>query len=106
MSTNDSILALRQAARAGKAAGDLAVLHAHQRVAERLASPAENAALRQRALAQISLWESDGLCHRRYIQAWRFLLSEPVDELSSAMLRDDPEGVALRQNTPFGFALG
>jgi hypothetical protein len=106
MDANDSILALRRAARASKAASDLALLNAHQCVAERLANPAEYAALRQRALAQVSLWECNRLCHSRYIQAWRSLLSEPVGVLRAAMLRNDSEGVALRQNTPFGFALG
>lgn len=106
MDAIDPILASRQAARASKAAGDLALLNAHQRVAARLTIPGEYAPLCQRALAQVSLWERNGLCHSRYILAWRSLLSQPVGALNATMLRDDPEGVALRQNTPFGFALG
>lgn len=107
MNANSKILASRHAACASKAAQDHEVLVAHQRIAERLrlASSDEVAGLLHRALAQVALWERAGLCHSRYIEAWRHLLNEPVGALRAAMVCEGPEGVALRQDTPFGFAL-
>jgi hypothetical protein len=101
------LLAARRAARAEKAAADQILLDAHRVVAERLsrASASAATALRARASAQVDRWEHDGLCHASYVRAWRALLGQPLHALCAGMLREDALGVALRQNSPFGFAL-
>lgn len=54
-------------------------------------------------MQQVDRWERNRLCHPRYIQVWREILSLPAASIESAILRDDAEGTSLRQNSPFGF---
>jgi len=98
---NDGILAARREARARKAERDGRLYALHTAAADALASGDQNVQLR--ALEQVAKWQVNRLCSPRYIAAWKGILDMPPAQMRAAMLRDDDEGVALRQNTPFGF---
>lgn len=97
------ILELRRQARAGKSAGDARLVDLHRRAADELVNPERGAEVRNKALQQVARWERDHLCNPRYVKAWRGILNLPVVSVKAAILRDDAEGVSLRQNSPFGF---
>lgn len=103
--SDESILEQRRQARLEKSQKDAELLQLHKAIAEVLGKP-DAANVRARALAQVDKWEHDSLCNPRYVSLWRNVLSLPIAALRAAMLRDDPEGVALRQNSPFGFLKG
>ena len=96
------ILNLRRKARAEKSLVDANLVDLHRRAAEELIGLGGEE-IRAEALRQIDRWERDKLCSPRYIIAWRGILNSSVDLAVDAILRDDAEGVALRQNSPFGF---
>lgn len=99
---NKVILEQRQQARLEKNRKDADLIELHKTAADALCSSnAER--VRDRALAQIDKWEHDALCNPRYVALWRSILKLPEATLRTAMLRNDAEGVALRQNSPFGF---
>lgn len=99
------ILEQRRQARAAKHLVDNALIDLHLKAANALRDPGESADVRAQALRQVAKWENGHLCKPRYVEMWRNILSLPVNPMCAAMLRDDSEGIALRQNTPFGFLL-
>ena len=102
MDRQSLILQARQQARASKAHADIALIELHQRAVDALLGPDAEMVVRK-ASDQIRKWESGRLCSKHYIDAWKNILSMPVDAASKLILRPDGEGPALRQNTPFGF---
>lgn len=99
---NENILEQRRQARFEKSRKDAELMQLHKAVADALGKP-DAANVRARALAQVAKWEHGSLCNPRYVTLWRSVLGLPIAALRAAMLRDDAEGVALRQNSPFGF---
>ena len=100
------VLELRRQARAEKHLVDKSLIDLHVIAATALLDPIEGKHVRERALQQVAKWERDRLCNPRYIQEWREILNLTAAAMQVAMLRDDPEGVSLRQNSPFGFLVG
>jgi hypothetical protein len=99
----ENILQLRQQARLDKRLADAELRALHERAVDALLDDPRREEVRQKALLQVDRWERDQLCSPRYINAWRYILDLMPAELSQAILRDDAEGIALRQNSPFGF---
>ena len=97
------VLEQRRQARAAKYLADSALLDLHRKAANALLAPGEGAHVRERALQQVEKWQRQHLCNPRYVQAWRNILDLPAASIPAAMLREDAEGIALRQNSPFGF---
>jgi len=104
--SESEVLELRRQARAVKRLVDESLVELHQKAANALLDPVAGEQVRAQALQQVAKWERDHLCNPRYIQAWRDILVLPAEAMRAAMLRDDPEGVSLRQNSPFGFLVG
>lgn len=100
---NQDILRQRRLARLQKASVDARLLELH-RVAVAALDQGDVTILTQ-ALEQIDKWESRNLCNTLYIQAWKSILSLPPKARAEAMLREDAQGIALRQNSPFGFLM-
>lgn len=96
----------RRQARAAKHLVDESLVALHQQAVIALLDPVKGEQVRAQALQQVEKWDRGHLCNPRYIQAWRSILSMPLPSIRAAMLRDDPEGVSLRQNSPFGFLVG
>ena len=61
--------------------------------------------VRQMALQQIEKWDKGRLCNPKYVATWRAILDLPAHDRQVAILRDDAEGLSLRQNSPFGFLI-
>ena len=97
------LLLMRRRARAEKSLNDAALTTLHRKALDAMRDAVQGERVRSRALEQVDKWERDRLCHVRYVQEWRRILALPAAAMPSAMLRDDDEGVALRQNSPFGF---
>lgn len=97
------ILMLRRRARAEKSLNDAAMAAFHRKALDAMHDPSGGAQVRLRASQQVDKWERDHLCHIRYVSEWRRILALPAAAMPAAILRDDDEGVALRQNSPFGF---
>jgi hypothetical protein len=97
------ILQQRRQARLEKRLTDAELLALHQRAVAALLDEERREDVRQRALLQVDRWEREHLCSPRYISAWRHILNLAPAAQSQAILRDDVEGVSLRQNWPFGF---
>jgi len=104
--SESEVLELRRQARAVKRLVDESLVELHRKAVIALLDPAVGERVRDQALQQVAKWERDHLCNPRYIQAWRDILGLPAEAMRTAMLRDDPEGVSLRQNSPFGFLVG
>jgi hypothetical protein len=100
------ILEQRRQARAAKHLVDESLIDLHHKAIIALLDPIGGEHVREQALQQIEKWDRGHLCNPRYIQAWRGILNLPVTAMRTAILRDDPEGVSLRQNSPFGFLVG
>lgn len=103
--SKESVLAQRRQARIEKGSKDAELMLLHRMAADALCQSGA-AEVRARALAQIDKWEGNALCNPRYVVLWRSVLNLPNATLRAAMLRDDVEGVAMRQNSPFGFLKG
>lgn len=103
--SDDEILEQRRLARQEKNKRDTELMQLHVLAADAMAGSGSQQ-VRERALSRVDTWEERALCSLRYITEWRRMLSLPPLELRQAMLRHDAEGVALRQNTPFGFLKG
>jgi hypothetical protein len=101
-----AVLEQRRQARAEKHQVDNALLDLHLKAADALGDLKESANVRAQALQQVEKWESGHLCNPRYVVAWRNILNLPEPSMRKAMLSDDSEGTALRQNTPCGLLLG
>ena len=99
------ILEQRRQARAIKLRGDVALVDLHRQAVDALLDPVAGQQVRERALAQIDKWESKHLCSPHYVESWRSILKLPLASMRFAIMRDDVEGVSLRQNSPFGFLL-
>jgi hypothetical protein len=107
---NADLLEQRRQARAAKLLADSNLLDLHRLAADALLDPVLSKQVREHALRQIDKWDSGHLCSIHYVQAWRHILSLPAPSIPSipsaipaAILRQDAEGTALRQNSPFGF---
>jgi hypothetical protein len=100
--SDDEILEQRRLARQEKNKRDAELMQLHVLAADAMAG-SESQQVRERALSTVSAWEERSLCSSDYIAEWRRVLSLPLSALRQAMLRPDDDGVALRQNTPFGF---
>jgi hypothetical protein len=100
---NRDILEQRRLARQEKSAKDAELMRLHRRIADTMQDATEARKIRERALLQVDKWEKGALCSENYISAWRAILRLPLTALRETILRNDAEGVALRQNTPFGF---
>ena len=103
--TKSEILEQRRQARAEKHLIDLGLIDLHQKAVNVLLDPLKGEQVRQKALQQVEKWDRGHLCNPRYVQAWRSILNLPVASMQAAMLREDVEGVSLRQNSPFGFLM-
>ena len=99
------VLEQRRQARAAKHLVDMALVNLHQKAVNALLDPVQSAQVRQQALLQVEKWDRGHLCNPRYIEAWRNILNLPATSMSAAILRNDTEGVSLRQNSPFGFLM-
>lgn len=96
----------RQQAREAKRQIDDQLLALHRLAVAGLLDPFKAQHIRAQALARVQIWQQRLLCNQHYIDAWRAILALPEAELPHAILRNDDQGVALRQNTPFGFLTG
>ena len=101
----EAILEQRRQARAAKHLVDSSLLDLHRKAAAALLAQREGEQVRERALQQVEKWDRGHLCNPHYVQAWRNILDLPVAFIPAAMLREDAEGIALRQNSPFGFLI-
>jgi hypothetical protein len=99
---DEIILEQRRLARREKSKRDAELLQLHV-LAVNAMTGSRSQHVRERALSWVDTWEKEALCSPCYITKWRYILNLPASELHQAMLRPDAEGVALRQNTPFGF---
>lgn len=97
------ILEQRRLARQEKRERDADLMNLHRLAVDALRDASEAQEVRERALLQIDKWERGSLCNPRYIAEWRKILDLPLASLCQVMLHNDAEGVALRQNSPFGF---
>ena len=70
----------------------------HALVAERLRV---DAAALTRARERVARWSRDGSVHPRWVEAWRQLLQQPVDEIRQVLVERSERARALRQVTPF-----
>ncbi len=100
-----AVLEQRRQARAAKHLVDNDLLDLHLQAVDALFDPKGGSNVRAQALQQVAKWESGHLCNPRYVEAWRNILNLPEPTMRMAMLQDDSEGIALRQNSPFGFLL-
>jgi hypothetical protein len=103
--SDDEILEQRRLARQEKNKRDEELMQLHVLAADAMTDSGSQQ-VRERALSRVDAWEESALCSPRYIAEWRRMLSLPSSALRQAMLRHDAEGIALRQNTPFGFLKG
>jgi hypothetical protein len=74
----------------------------HRAVADRLR---EDPTLIERARARIDAWLAEGRIHRVYGEAWRRLLTGPLEDLLAMLTRDDDHSRTLRQCSPFAGTL-
>jgi hypothetical protein len=100
-----SILEQRRQARAEKHLVDATLIELHVKACDALSNASAGNGVRERALQQVARWESAHLCDMHYADAWRNILNLPLASIRPAMLRNDAEGIALRQNSPFGFLI-
>ena len=103
--SDDEILEQRRLARQEKSKRDAELMQLHVLAADVMMG-SRSQQVRERALSRVDAWEEGALCSLRYIAEWRRMLNLSPPALRQAMLRLDAEGVALRQNTPFGFLMG
>ena len=99
------IIEQRRLARIGKHQSDEKLVELHRQAVEVLLDRQGGERVRRLALARVEKWDSEQLCNPRYIKAWRNILNMPVASMCESILMDEPEGVSLRQNSPFGFLL-
>lgn len=100
---DQDILRQRHLARLQKASVDARPLKLHRAAATALNN--DDGAVLAQALKQIDKWELRNLCNPYYVQTLRDILSLPPLERATAMMSDDAQGTALRQNSPFGFLM-
>ena len=104
--SSPSVLDARKSARADKHRQDDALRALHERALALMSDQLRAAPVMTRAQAAVSKWESAKTCSPFYVEEWRRILANPVEELRERVLHTDaPNGVALMHNTPFGFLL-
>jgi hypothetical protein len=103
--TDAEIIEQRRLARMGKSRSDDRLTSLHRKAVEALLDRVDGERVRRRALERVEKWDSEQLCNPRYVMAWRTILNLPVAAMCASILTDEPEGVSLRQNSPFGFLL-
>jgi len=103
--SDDEILEQRRLARQEKSRRDAALLRLHEKAVDAMAGT-EAQQVRERALSSVNVWQEQALCSLHYIIEWRRILNLPPQALRQAVLRNDAEGIALRQNSPFEFLMG
>lgn len=101
----EEVIEQRRLARMGKQQSDDRLVNLHHKAVEALLDQRNGERVRKMALARVEKWDSEQLCNPRYVKAWRNILNMPVASMCESILTDDPEGVSLRQNSPFGFLL-
>jgi len=99
------IIEQRRLARIGKHQSDDRLVNLHRKAVEALLDQRDGERVRRLALARVEKWDSEQLCNPHYVKAWRNILNMPVASMCESILMDEPEGVSLRQNSPFGFLL-
>jgi len=99
------IIENRRLARMGKHQSDNRLVDLHRKAVEALLDQRDGERVRRLALERVEKWDSERLCNPRYVKAWRNILNMPVATMCEIILTNDPEGVSLRQNSPFGFLL-
>lgn len=103
MMTDAEILHQRRQARAAKRVVDMQLLDLHRRAVQAMEEAELGEQVRQQALRQIEKWDKERLCNPRYVLSWRAIPDLPLEVRGAAILRDDADGLSLRQNSPFGF---
>lgn len=98
-----TILEQRRQARAIKLRADVTLVELHRQAVGAMLNPIVGQQVRERALAQVDKWGSKHLCNPYYVESWRGILKLLLVAMRFAIMRDDVEGVSLRQNSPFGF---
>ena len=101
----EDVIEQRRLARMGKHQSDDRLVDFHRKAVAALLDQRDGERVRKLALARVEKWDSEQLCNPRYVKAWRNILNMPVASMCESILTDDPEGVSLRQNSPFGFLL-
>ena len=99
------VMEQRRLARMGKQQSDERLVNLHRKAVEALLDQRDGERVRKLALARVEKWDREQLCNLRYVKAWRNILNMPVAAMCESILTNDPEGVSLRQNSPFGFLL-
>ncbi len=106
MNTNTAdVIEQRHLARIGKHRSDDRLFDLHRKAVDALLDQRDSERVRRLALERVEKWDNEKLCNPRYIAAWRNILNMPVASMCESILTDEPEGVSLRQNSPFGFLL-
>lgn len=101
----EEVIEQRRLARTGKHQSDDRLVDLHRKAIEALLDQRDGERVRRLALVRVEKWDSEHLCNPRYIKAWRNILNMPVASMCESILTNDPEGVSLRQDSPFGFLL-
>ncbi|MCR4305419.1 MAG: hypothetical protein NUV63_14555 [Gallionella sp.] len=104
MNTED-VIEKRRLARMCKQQSDDRLVDLHRKAVAALFDQRDGERVRRLALERVEKWDSEQLCNPRYVKAWRIILNMPVASMCESILTNDPEGVSLRQNSPFGFLL-
>lgn len=105
MKNKEKILEARKKALLAKLEKDEALMELHRNVVYALMDPKQKEFMLKKAHRKIDMWEERELCSCHYIKAWREILKKEGLPLKNSILRNDGDGIALRQNTPFGFFL-
>lgn len=99
------VIEQRRLARMCKHQSDDRLVSMHRKAVEALLNQPDGERVRRLALERVEKWDNEQLCNPRYVKAWRNILNMPVAMMCESILTDDPDGVSLRQNSPFGFLL-
>jgi hypothetical protein len=99
------IIEQRRLARMCKSQSDERLTGLHRKAVDALLDQQDGERVRRRALERVEKWESEQLCNPRYIKAWHNILNMPPSMMCEFILTYEPDGVSLRQNSPFGFLL-
>jgi hypothetical protein len=103
--SEDEIIEQRRLARMGKNQADEKLNHLHRKAVDALLDQMDGERVRKLALDRVEKWDNEQLCNPRYVTAWRTILNLPVAAMCASILTEEPDGVSLRQNSPFGFLL-
>jgi hypothetical protein len=105
--SDSPLLEARKAARADKLQQDADLRILHERALTLVSDRSRAPAVLARAYAAVAKWESARTCSPFYIEEWRRILADPVDELRKRVLHPDaPDSIALMHNTPLASCCG